>query len=226
MAKWVIILVGLALVVGIGAGTAFALTGDGAGSTEGDPLSDAVEPSGVQPPIRSDEDIDPDDRGDTPLEVEPGGGIGSGAGPLPADPPLEVEPGGGIGSGAGPPPADPPIRSDEDIDPNECNLVHNINACDEDDLKALGATPILGSSPLAPGSEEVEGEPEPLYVDGEPGYEVQSHEEAVEQDCGLAGGSVYVSSDGEVGCVIAHDLKDGGEEVTQGQLPKVEPLVP
>jgi hypothetical protein len=25
----------------------------------------------------------------------------------------------------------PPIRSDEGIDPDECNLVHNINACDD-----------------------------------------------------------------------------------------------
>ena len=151
MAKWMIILVGLALAVGVGAGTAFALSGDGAGNAEGDPLSDAVAPSNVQPPV----------------------------------------------------------RSDEDIDPNECNLVHNINACDEDDFEALGGAPILGSTPLVGDPEpgfEVEGEPEPLYVDGEPGYKVQSYEDAVEQDCRLAGGSVYVSSDGEVGCVILHDL--------------------
>ena len=30
------------------------------------------------------------------------------------------------------------IRSDEGIDPNECNLVHNIDACDQDDLDRLG----------------------------------------------------------------------------------------
>jgi len=62
----------------------------------------------------------------------------------------------------------------------------------------------------SPGT-EVEGESEPLFEDGEPQYEVQSHEEAAEQDCGLAGGNVYVSSDGEVGYVIVHDLEDGGE---------------
>jgi hypothetical protein len=28
----------------------------------------------------------------------------------------------------------PPIRSDEGIDPNECNLVHNIDACSDEEL--------------------------------------------------------------------------------------------
>ncbi len=32
----------------------------------------------------------------------------------------------------------PPIRSDEGIDPNECNLVHNINACTDEELEAGG----------------------------------------------------------------------------------------
>ena len=133
------------------------------------------------------------DGGDTPLEVEPGGGIGSGAGPLPAG----------------------PIRSDEDIDPDECNLIHNINACDEEELEALGATYLAGSIAT--------GEPEPLYEDDEPQYEVQSFEEAVEQDCGLAGGTFYVSSDGEFGCVPVQVLEDGGEGETQAQPPVVVP---
>ncbi len=30
----------------------------------------------------------------------------------------------------------PPIRSDEGIDPNECNLIHNITACSEEELDA------------------------------------------------------------------------------------------
>lgn len=131
------------------------------------------------------------------------------------DTPLEVEPGGGIGSGAGPLPAGPPIRSDDGIDPNECNLVHNINACDEDQFEAQGATPLVMSIAI--------GGPEPLYVDGEPQYEVQSYEDAVKQDYGLAGGTVYASSDGEVGCVMIHDLEDGGEGETQSQLPVVLP---
>ena len=161
MAKWMIILVGLVLAVGIGAGTAFALSGDGAGTAEGDPLSYAVAPSSVQPPV----------------------------------------------------------RSDEDIDPNECNLVHNINACDEDDFEALGGAPILGSTPLVGDPEpgfEVEGEPEPLYVDGEPGFKIECDE----------GEGVYITSTGEVGCTAPIALGDGGEGESQGQLPQIEPQVP
>ena len=32
------------------------------------------------------------------------------------------------------PPADGPVRSDEDIDPSECNLVHNIDACSPEEI--------------------------------------------------------------------------------------------
>ena len=41
------------------------------------------------------------------------------------------------------PPA--PVRSDQGLDPDECNLVHNLNACDADELKAGGIGPIEGS---------------------------------------------------------------------------------
>ena len=48
------------------------------------------------------------------------------------------------GQDDGEPPSDgASIRSDEDIDPNECNLVHNINACDADDLDRLGGDVII-----------------------------------------------------------------------------------
>ncbi len=30
---------------------------------------------------------------------------------------------------------DPPIRSDEGIDPEECNLVHNIDACSPEEIE-------------------------------------------------------------------------------------------
>ena len=52
---------------------------------------------------------------------------------------------------------------------------------------------------------------------------MQSHVEAVEQDCGLAGGTVYVTSDGEVKCAIVHDLEDGGEGKTQAVPPVLVP---
>ena len=118
------------------------------------------------------------------------------------------------------------VTSIDDIDPDVCNLVHNINACTPEELEEQGMT-LHGD----PGPEtEVEGMPEtePLFVDGEPQYQAQSHGEADEQDCYLAGGVVYASSDGEVGCIIVQDLDDGGEGETQAQpplvIPETEPL--
>ncbi len=86
MKKWVIIQVGLALPVGVGTGTAFALT----------------------------------DSSDDHPEINLGGRID--------------EPHGGQAR----------IRSDKGIDPDGCNLIHNINACDEDELRGLGG-PALAS---------------------------------------------------------------------------------
>ena len=111
------------------------------------------------------------------------------------------------------------VTSIDDIDPNVCNLIHNLNACTPEELEEVEIAPITGS--MAEG--ESEGEPEPLFEDGEPHYEVQSYEEAVEQDCGLAAGTVYVTSDGEVGCVIVRDLEDAGEGEKQAQAPIVAP---
>ena len=117
------------------------------------------------------------------------------------------------------------VTSIDDIDPNECNGIHNINAFTPEELEELGIAPITGSiavGELHPGT-EVEGKPEPLFEDGERGYEVQSYEEAVEQDCNLAGGIVYVTSGGDVGCVV-QDLEDSGEEmVSPPQPPTVKP---
>ena len=112
----------------------------------------------------------------------------------------------------------------DDIDPDVCNGIHNINACTPEELAELGMAPVglIGVDEPHPET-EVEGKPQPLFVDGEPQYEVQSYEKAVKQDCGLAGGTVYVSSDGEVGCAIVHNLEDGGESETQAQPPVVMP---
>ena len=51
-----------------------------------------------------------------PIPVEPDGGIGDGAGPIPDGDPMPVEPDGGIGDGAGPP-------SDFDVGPVEENTI-------------------------------------------------------------------------------------------------------
>ena len=120
---------------------------------------------------------------------------------------------------------DQPVRSDDDIDPNVCNLVHNINACSPEELEAgRDLTDETGEgAEIVPGSQY--GDPEPLFVDGEPGYIVQSLEEAVIEDCSLAGGTVYVTSEGELGCEVVHDLEDDSDElVTFSQPPTIEPL--
>ena len=68
------------------------------------------------------------------------------------------------------------------------------------------------------------GEIEPDF-EVEHEYRVQSYEDAVKQDCALAGGLLWVTSDGEVGCV-PQDLKDSGEELgSPSQPPTIEPLL-
>ena len=89
------------------------------------------------------------------------------------------------------------VTSIDDIDPNVCNGIHDISACTHEELEELG--------------------------NGDVQYELQSHDEVVTQDCGLAGGTVYITSDGEVGCIIVHDLEDGGAGETQEQPPTVLP---
>jgi len=120
-----------------------------------------------------------------------------------------------------------PIRSDEDIDPNVCNLIHNINACTPEELEELGwppkPDPITAGESRPGGEGEVEGKPEPLFEDGEPQHEVQSYGEAVYQDGGSAGGTFWASSDGEFGCDMVQVLEDGGEGETQAQPPVIVP---
>ena len=123
-------------------------------------------------------------------------------------------------------PTQDPVTSIDDIDPNVCNLVHNINACSPEELEVFGAlTDETGEGVETEPGSGVGGNPEPLFVDVEPGYTVQSLDEAVREDCSLAGGTVYVTFEGELGCEVAHDLEDKGDElVTSSQPPAVEPL--
>ena len=51
------------------------------------------------------------------------------------------------------------VTSIDDIDPNVCNLVHNLNACTPEELEEMEIAPITGS--MAEG--ESEGEPEPPF---------------------------------------------------------------
>jgi len=142
------------------------------------------------------------------------------------------------------------VTSIDDIDPNVCNPVHNINACSPEELEDFRALTeiaweethgktepgvkgeVVASGALTdetgedfevePGSEY--GDTEPLLVDGESGYTVQPVDEAVIEDCSLAGGTVYVTSEGELGCEVVHDLEDDSDELaTFSQPPTTEP---
>ena len=113
------------------------------------------------------------------------------------------------------------VTSIDDIDPNVCNAIHNINACTPEELKELGMAPISAS--IAVGENhadvEVEGKPEPLFEEGEPGY-IQT----AEQECAVDQG-VYVTSEGLVGCVDVIILDDGGQGTTQAHPPVIPPQV-
>ena len=121
----------------------------------------------------------------------------------------------------------PPVTSADDIDPNECNWIHNISACEGQELGSEDVVePDQGIAIGEPYPDEEKniGELEPMFEDGEPRYTVQSLNEAVKDDCDLAGGTVYVTSEGQLGCVVVHDLKGSGEElIASSQPPVVEP---
>ena len=69
-----------------------------------------------------------------------------------------------------------PVTSIDDIDPDQCNLVHNINACTPDEIQGLmGVASVITSVDVVGEREPAvvgvlvsgQGRPEPLFVDGE-----------------------------------------------------------
>ena len=53
---------------------------------------------------------------------------------------------------------------------------------------------------------------------------MQSLDEAVADDCGLAGRTVYVTSEGKLGCLVVYDSEHNGNDlVTSSQPPAAEP---
>ncbi len=106
------------------------------------------------------------------------------------------------------------VTSIDNVDPNACDYIHNINACTAEELEELGN--LAAISWIVDPDTVVEGEPEPPFVDGEP---------VTNQECDLAGGTFWASSDGKVGCDIVNDPEDGGEGETQAQPPVVIPQV-
>ena len=224
MKKSLIPVIGLILALAVaGIVSGFTLSAGSGSSTEdaigenthGDPTNDELSDLGDGKVVTSIDDIDPNVcnmvhniNACTPEELEE-----LGIGPTHGDPTYD-EWLSDHGDGK-------VVTSIDDIDPNVCDYIHNINACTPEELEELGN--LAAISWMVDPDTVVEGEPEPPFVDGEPMYEVQSYEEAVEQDCDLAGGTLNVSSDGEIWCVFVHDIEDGGEGETQAQPPVVAP---
>ena len=116
------------------------------------------------------------------------------------------------------------VTSIDDIDPDICNAIHNINACSSEELEELGMTHITGS--IAVGEYHLEGE-----VEGPGGAVEGKHEplfgEAVQtesqSDSGSSGFVYYFSADGEFVCVAVHDIEDGGVSEIKEQIPVMMP---
>jgi hypothetical protein len=114
------------------------------------------------------------------------------------------------------------VTSIDDIDPGVCNLVHNITPCTPEELGELGIVSAPGSVALGepdPGT-EIEGKREPLFEDGEPVY-IQTTGRECAPDQG-----VYVTSDGQVGCVDVIVPDDRGQGSTEDQAPVAPQVLP
>ena len=217
-------LLGLTLILAAAATvTAYAFAGNGAGTSEPNNSGSPATSAGCseEAPACNDTPVDVDGEG----TIEPDFGDWSGPGPV-----REPDPGNG-----------PVATSIDDIDPDVCNAIHNLNACtpeELDEFDELGIT-IHGdptyeqwlanyalsedaSASTLVTTQDESGEIEPWFVDGEPKY--QSVNDPF-PDCGLAGGTAYVTSDGKVGCIpLAHYAEESGEEqVSSSQPPAIEP---
>ena len=221
--KRLIPLIGLTLaLVAAGVVMGFTLRG-GSGDEEGF--------TGTQPPIRSYESIDEDEcnyvhniaacDGDPILEEPPlptyedwlndqGTEVFDSYPPIPS-------------YGIPHPTSEKVVTSIDLIDPGVCNAIHNINACTPEELEELGMAPVSGSGPS--GQNHAVVEPDPLFSDGEPQPDLQMYDDADAQDCGLAGGVVYLDSDGQMRCTILNDFEAGGTGDIQEQPPAVTPQV-
>ena len=104
----------------------------------------------------------------------------------------------------GEPSGDPPTATSiDDIDPNECNWIHNIKACDD--------TPVIGP--------DGEGAIEPGFSVGEP-YPMPT----ADKSCGPMA-VVAITSEGEVSCLdLAPDTGDDQGQVSPARPPVAEPV--
>ena len=223
MKKWMISLIILTFsLAAVGVVAGFTLTGGGGDAPEGTSPTDEV-------------------TGDLPTYEEWLDDYGSEPGvPLHRDPTYEqcLDDFG---------PVQGPFASIDDIDPNECNLVHNIHACSPEELEALGWADRVDDAPVSSAVCAIEvpdcndtlvvvqgdegGDIEPFFDEEDVrDLNFQTLEDAIRQDCELASGTVWVTSDGKVGC---EDTGTSGEEdddvefVSPGEPPHIEPtLIP
>ena len=95
------------------------------------------------------------------------------------------------------------VTSIDDIDPNECNWIHNITACND--------TPVIGP--------DGEGAIEPGFSVGEP-YPMPT----ADKSCGPMA-VVAITSEGEVSCLdLAPDPNDDQAQVSPAKPPVAEPV--
>ena len=105
---------------------------------------------------------------------------------------------------AGEPSGDRPVATSiDDIDPNECNWIHNITACND--------TPVVGP--------DGEGAIEPDIAVGEP-YPMPTADEPC-----VPMAAVAITSEGEVSCLdLAPDTGDDQAQVSPATPPVAEPV--
>ena len=95
------------------------------------------------------------------------------------------------------------VTSIDDMDPNECNRIHNITACND--------TPVIGP--------DGEGAIEPGFSVGEP-YPMPT----ADKSCGPMA-VVAITSEGEVSCLdLAPDPNDDQAQVSPAKPPVAEPV--
>ena len=205
MKKWLIPLASLTLALAVsGTVAAFTLTGgtdvaaqDPAGQADDVPLTSAACEENTPPEDCNDTPVigdGPTGTGDYKSSPEEFDGLNSTGTTLHGDPTYEqwlAE----FGS------RQDPVTSIDDIDPNECNQVHNIDACEGEELPVVDPLP------------EPDGTVSHPTPDLEPGDEANysSHQ------------GVAVTPDGKVAVVNMGDLEPAGDE--EGRI-VVHPMPP
>ena len=169
MKKRLMAVFGTALILTVVSVTGVALAGNGPDAAPGEGLKTGGEPLTTQPPLRSDDGIDPDkcNRIHNINACFPDG-----------------EP----KTGGEPPTTQGPFRSDDGIDPDKCNIIHNVDACYPD------GEPNTGVATGEPGI--AIGEPYPAPGANGPKGPAQ---------CGPGQITVPVTSDGQRYCVTLED---------------------